>query len=450
MTSSRLSQKNLDLNQSLIARALKSGADAADAVLFEGASFDASFRMGKLEEIERSESQDLGLRVLIGKRQASVSTTDFRQDTLNALVERAVAMARSAPEDPHCGLAPAELLATSFPDLDLCDAHEPSGEELAALAAETEDTARSAPGITNSDGASAGWGCGGVTLATSEGFSGSYSSTSFSLSCAVIAGTGLDMENAYDFHSAHHRSDLKAPAEIGATAAERALRALNPQAISSGAYPVVYEDRVSNSLLRHFAGAITGTGIARGTSFLKDKMGEAVFAENITLIDDPHRRRGLASNPFDGEGVANKVHHLIEKGALTTWLLDTATAHQLGLTTTGHAARSAGAPPSPGWTNLHMAPGEPTPEELMSDIAHGLFVTSMFGPSVNPTTGDYSAGVSGIWIENGALAYPVNEITIAGNLIDMFKNIQPANDLTFRFGTNAPTLRVEGMTVASA
>ncbi len=450
MTSSRLSQQTLDLTQSLITRALKSGADAADAVLFEGVSFDASFRLGKLEEIERSESQDLGLRVLIGKRQASVSTTDFRQDTLKALVERAVAMARSAPEDPHCGLAPADLLATSFPDLDLYDAHEPDGEELAALAAETEETARGVPGITNSDGASASWGRGGVVLATSEGFIGSYNSSSFSLSCAVIAGTGMEMENAYDFHSAHHRSDLKNPDEIGATAAQRALRALHPRAIASGAYPVVYEDRVSNSLLRHFAGAITGTGIARGTSFLKDKMGESVFADTITLVDDPHRLRGLASKPFDGEGVANKPVNLIEKGMLTTWLLDTATAHQLGLTTTGHASRSAGAPPSPGWTNLHMAPGKPTPKELISDIAEGLFVTSMFGPSVNPTTGDYSAGVSGLWIENGVLAYPVNEITIAGNLIDMFKNTMPANDLTFRFGTNAPTLRVEGMTVASA
>ncbi len=443
-------QETLDLGQDLVARARQAGADGADVVMFESISLEAAWRLGKLEDIERAECRDLGLRVLIGKRQAFVSTTDFSTPTLNSLVEGAVAMARTAPEDPHCALAPPDLLARTFTDLDLEDPSEPDTQDLIDLAAEAEATALAVKGITNSDGAAGSWERGGVVLVTSEGFAAGYSTTHYSISCAVLAGEGMEMEAAYDFHSAHHRSDLADPVTIGRVAAERALRALGPRRPKSAAVPVVYEDRVSQSLLRHFASAITGTGIARGTSFLKDKMGEAVFDSAITIIDDPHRRRGLASKPFDGEGVANHAMTVIDKGRLTTWFLDMATAHQLGLTTTGHATRSAGAPPAPGWTNLYMEAGTVTPDELIADIEQGLFVTSMFGPSVNPTTGDYSAGVSGLWIENGALAYPVNEITIAGNLIDMFKNLTPANDLTFRYGTNAPTLRVDGMTVAGA
>ncbi len=450
MSTDAASRNTLDVTTQLIELARQAGAEAADAVVFESMSLDASYRLGKLEEVERSEAQDLGLRVFIGKQQASVSSTDFSPQALRALAERAVAMAKEAPEDPFCGLAPKERLATHARDLDLFDPREPTTEELADLAAATEDAALAVKGITNSEGANGAWGRGGVALATSEGFAQTYQSTHFSLSCAVIAGEGLEMEQAYDYQSCHHREDLRDPKSIGEKAAERALQALHPKRPKSQAVPVVYEDRIANSLLRHFGGAITGTGIARGTSFLKDKMGEHIFADGIHIIDDPHRKRGLSSKPFDGEGVVNQRINLIENGALQTWLLDTATARQLGLETTGHASRGTGGPPAPSWSNMYMEAGTVSPEDLIADIKEGLFVNSMFGPSVNPTTGDYSVGVSGIWIENGHLAYPVNEITIAGNLIEMFKNLTPANDLTFDYGTNAPTVRIEGMTVAGA
>ncbi len=443
-----LETKALDLTQRLIEKAKKAGADAADAVVFESISMDASYRMQKLEEVERSESQDLGLRVFVGKQQAVVSSTNFAESEIDPLVERAVAMAKLAPEDPYCGLAPSELLATSFPDLDLLDQFEPSSDELADWAAEAESVALDVEGVTNSNGASGGWGRGGVALATSEGFAGAYSSSSFSVSCSVLAGEGLEMEMGYDYHSVLHREDLEDPKKIGGEAAERALKALNPKRPKSGTVPVVYENRLSQSLIGHFAGAINGSGIARGTSFLKDKMGELIFAESINIVDDPHRKRGQASKPFDGEGVANKKTALIENGILKTWLLDMATAAKLGLQTTGHASRGTGAPPSPGRSNLYLEPGTLSPEDLMADIKEGLFVNNMFGPSINPTTGDYSVGVSGHWIENGEITFPVNEITIAGNLIDMFKALTPANDLQFRFSANAPTIRIDGMTVA--
>jgi len=448
MTTHDSTQKALNTAEQLLDLALKAGAEAADAVVFESMSLEASYRLGKLEDVQRSESQDLGLRVFIGQQQASVSTTDFSAKMLESLAQRAVDMAKEAPEDPYCGLAPADRLAKTIPELDLFDQTEPSTDDLSALAAETESAALEVKGITNSEGAGASWGRGGVALVTSGGFSGAYSSTSSSVSCAVLAGEGTEMEMAYDFQSAHHKEDLRAPKEIGEKAAERALAALKPRRVPSQAVPVIYEDRVANSMLRHFGGAISGTGIARGTSFLKDKMGEPIFGKNITIVDDPHRPRGLASQPFDGEGVENQKSILVQDGVLQTWLLDSATAKQLNLATTGHATRGTGGPPRPSWSNLHMEAGTQSAADLIADVDQGLFVNSMFGPSVNPTTGDYSVGVSGIWIDKGELAFPVNEITIAGNLIDMFMHITPANDLKFEFGTNAPTLRIDGMTVA--
>jgi len=448
MTTHDSTKKALNTAEQLLDLALKAGAEAADAVVFESMSLEASFRLGKLEDVQRSESQDLGLRVFVGQQQASVSTTDFSAQMLEALAQRAVDMAKEAPEDPYCGLAPKDRLANSIPELDLFDDTEPGTDDLSALAEETESAALEVQGITNSEGAGASWGRGGVALATSGGFSGAYSSTSFSLSCAVLAGEGTEMEMSYDFQSAHHREDLRDPKLIGEKAAERALAALKPRRVPSQAAPVVFEDRVANSLLRHLGGAISGTGIARGTSFLKDKMGKQIFGESITIIDDPHRRRGLASQPFDGEGVENKKSTLVQDGVLQTWLLDSATAKQLNLATTGHATRGTGGPPRPSWSNMYMQAGTISVDDLIGGVEQGLFVNSMFGPSVNPTTGDYSVGVSGIWIEKGALAFPVNEITIAGNLIDMFMQITPADDLKFEFGTNAPTLRIDGMTVA--
>jgi len=441
-------EKALEITGRLIEKSLRAGADAADAIVFESRSMDASYRLGKLEEVERSESHDLGLRVFFGKRQAVVSSTDLSDRVLDDLVERATAMARIAPEDPHCGLAPKQLLARNFPDLDLFDATQTTSEALAEMAAAAEAAALEVDGITNSDGASAGWDVGGVTLATSEGFCGSYSGTSFSVSCAVIAGEGDKMEMNYDYDTKTYREDLDDPEAIGRSAAQRALRALNPRRVSSQAVPVVYDNRLSRSIIGHLAGAISGSSVARGTSYLKDKMGELLFDSAINVIDDPHIRRGHGSKPFDGEGVANARLSLIRDGVLQTWILDCATADKLGLKTNGRASRGTGGPPAPSTTNLYMEPGSVTPEELIADIQSGLFVNSMFGPTVNATTGDYSVGVSGLWIENGELAYPVNEITIAGNLISMFKNLTPANDLIFRGSANAPTVRIEGMTVA--
>jgi PmbA protein len=436
--------------ESLIAKAKRLGAEAADAVVFGSVSSSVSYRLGKLEEVERSESSDLGLRVFIGKRQAAVSSSDMSAQALDQLVERAVAMARTTPEDPYCGLAPRELLAKTWPSLDLEDTNEPSSERLVEFAKNCEGAAREVPGITNSEGASAGWGRGAVALATSEGFAGAYASTSVSFSVSVLAGEGTQMERDYAFSSARHVADLGDPQTVGREAAERTLKRLNPRKVSTQAVPVIYDPRVSNSIVGHLAGAINGISIARGTSFLKDKMGQRIFAAGIRIVDDPHIVRGVRSKPFDGEGVRNRAMNLVEDGELKTWLLDSAAARQLGLTTTGHAARGTGGPPSPSVSNLYLVPGKVTPEELIGDIKQGFYVNELIGMGVNGVTGDYSRGAAGFWIENGKLVYPVSEVTIAGNLNSMFAQVIPANDLVFKYGTNAPTLRIDGMTVAGS
>ena len=440
----------LNLLTDLIAKAKRLGADAADAVVFESISAGVSYRLGKLEEIERSESSDLGLRVFIGKKQAAVSSTDLSATALDQLAERAVAMARTTPEDPYCGLASRELLAKTWPALDLEDVHEPSSERLVELARNCEGAAREVDGITNSEGASAGWGRGGVALATSEGFAGGYASSNVSVSVSVLAGEGTGMERDYDFSSAHYLADLGDPQVVGRSAAERTLKRLNPRKVKSQAVPVVFDPRVSNSIVGHLAGAINGVSIARGTSFLKAKMGQRIFPEGTRIVDDPHIVRGVRSKPFDGEGVANRAMNLIEDGVLKTWLLDSAAARQLGLTSTGHAARGTGGPPSPSVSNLYLVPGKETPEALIADIADGFYVTELIGMGVSGVTGDYSRGAAGFWIENGKITYPVSEITIASNLNDMFAKVRPANDLIFKYGTNAPTLRIDGMTIAGS
>lgn len=438
----------LDTVHALVDLARKKGADAAEAVLFESTSLSASCRLGKVEDIERSEGRDLGLRVFVGERQAVVSSTDFLPETLEALAERVVAMAKVAPPDPYCGLAEAGLIAKSFPELDLDDGSDISADTLSERAKEAEDAALAIQGVTNSSGAGASFGRGSVYLATSAGFAGSYQGTTHSVSASVLAGEGTGMERDYDFSSARHLSDLEAAAEIGRRAGEKTVRRLGARKVKSQAVPIVYDPRVSNSLLGHFAGAISGSAVARGTSFLQNKMGAEVFAKGITIIDDPLRPRGMRSKPFDGEGVATTRQALVEDGRLNTWLLDISTARQLGLQTTGHASRGTGAPPSPGPTNLYMEAGTLSPEELIADIDEGLYVTEMIGMGVNGVTGDYSRGASGFWIEKGKLTFPVSEITVAGNLKDMFAHLTPASDLDFRYGANAPTLRIEGMTVA--
>ena len=437
-----------DVLERLIRAARAAGADAADAVLFESVSASASCRLGNLEDVERAESSDLGLRVFVGGRTASVSSTDLSARALGELPERAVAMARLAPEDRFACLAPPELLARGFPDLDI-DAHdEPGTERLIARARAAEGAALAVKGVTNSEGGGASFVRSTIALATSEGFFGRYSSTDHSIGVSVLAGEGTAMETDYESANARHAADLEAAEEVGRRAGERTVARLHPRKVKSQAAPVVYDPRVSAGLLQHFAGAISGTTIARGVSFLKDRMNEAVFAPGIAIVDDPHRVRGLRSKPFDGEGVANKRTTLIEDGVLKTWLLDCATAKQLGLTSTGHAARGTGGPPHPAQTNLYMESGKLSPKALMSDIAEGFYVTSLMGMGVNTVTGDYSRGASGFWIENGVIAHPVSGVTVAGNLKDMFKTLVPADDLVFRYGTNAPTLRVEGMTVA--
>lgn len=440
----------ISLLENLIAKAKRLGAEAADAVVFDSVSSSVSYRLGKLEEVERSESQDLGLRVFIGKQQAAVASTDLSARALDLLAERAVAMARATPEDPYCGLASRELLAKTWPKLDLEDAVEPSSERLVELAKSCEGAAREVPGITNSEGASAGWGRGAVALVTSEGFAGGYATTNISVSVSVLAGEGTHMERDYDFSSARHGADLGDPQAVGRNAAQRTLKRMSPRKVKSQAVPVIFDPRVSNSIVGHLAGSINGVSIARGTSFLKEKMGQRIFPAGFRIVDDPHIVRGVRSKPFDGEGVANRAMNLIEDGVLQTWLLDSASARQLGLTTTGHAARGTGGPPSPSTSNLYMVPGKLSPEALMADIKDGFYVNELIGMGVNGVTGDYSRGAAGFWIENGKIAYPVSEVTIAGNLNAMFAQLTAANDLVFKYGTNAPTLRIEGMTVAGS
>ena len=434
----------------LLDAAAKAGADAADALYTEGVSSSVSYRLGKLEDVERAESYDLGLRVFVGQKIAFVSSTDFSPEALGALPGRAVAMARLAPEDKYAGLAPTGRLAASIPVLDLEDGTEPSPELLIERARSAEAAALAVAGVTNSEGGGASFSRSAVALATSTGFYGRYAATSHSIGVAVLAGEGTGMERDYDHASARHAGDLKSPAEIGRSAGEKAVKRLNPRSMTSQSVPVVFHPDEAGGLLGHLAGAISGAAIARGVSFLKDKMGAAIFAPGINIIDDPHRVRGLRSKPFDGEGVANARRALIENGTLTTWLLDCASARQLGLETTGHAARGTGGPPSPAATNLYLEAGKLSVKELIADIKQGFYVTELMGMGVNGVTGDYSRGASGFWIENGEIAFPVSEVTIAGNLKDMFARLTPASDLEFRHGVNAPTVRIDGLTLAGA
>ena len=438
----------LELAERLVEAARRAGADAADAVAVRGVSQGIEVRDGAVEESERSEGDDVGLRVLVGKRQAVVSTNDTRGNGAAALAERAVSMARVAPEDPYAGLADAALLAKQFPDLDLIDPELPDVATLEHQARAAEQAALAVKGITKSGGASAGAGIGGMVLVTSHGFRGSYVRSSHSLSTTAIAGEGTGMERDYDFSSALHASDLTAPEQIGRSAGERTIRRLNPRKVETRKVPVIFDPRIANTLVGHLAGAINGASIARKTSFLRDRMGAQLFRSGIRIVDDPLRHRGLRSRPFDGEGIAGKPLAVIEDGVLKSWFLDSATARELSLSTTGHAARGVSSSPSPSPTNLHMEAGHVTPKELIADIKDGFYVTDLIGMGANLVTGDYSRGASGLWIENGELTYPVSEVTIAGNLTDIFASLTPANDLAFRYGTNAPTVRLEGLTVA--
>src|SRR6202051_4560565 len=435
------------LAERLVEAARRAGADAADAVAVRGISQGVEVRDGRVEESERSEGDDIGLRVLVGQRQAVVSTNDVSGDGVARLADRAVAMARVAPDDKYVGLADPALLARDFPDLDLLDPNVPSTSELERRACEAEAAALAVTGVTKSGGASASTGIGGMVLVASTGFHGSYLRSSQSIAMTAIVGDGTGMERDYDYTTAPHASDLASAASVGRKAGERTVARANPRKVETCKVPVVFDPRVSGSLVGHLVGAVNGASIARKTSFLKDRLGQQLFAKNIRIIYDPLRVRELRSQSFDAEGVKVKKLAIVDEGVLTTWLLDCATARELGLVTTGHAHRGVSSSPSPGPYNLHLEAGEPTPAELISDIKQGFYVTDLIGSGVNGVTGDYSRGASGFWIENGKISYAVSEVTIAGHLLEIFKSMVPANDLEFRYAVNAPTVRIEGLTL---
>lgn len=432
----------------LMLRAKQQGADGADAVYVHGVSLSTSQRMGQPEHLERAEGADIGLRILIGKRQAIASTSNISDSALDELLDRAMAMAKVVPEDEFCGLAPEDLLAGDTPELDEADTTQPSAKTLNDLAVRAESAALAVNGVNNSEGGDAGWSRSLVALVASNGFSRTRVRTGFSLGIAVLAGEGTAMERDYDWATAVHLEDLPEPEEIGRRAGEQAVKRLGPRKVETAQVPIIYDPRVSEAIPTHLAGAINGAAVARGTTFLKNKMGEQVMAKGLTIIDDPLRRRGLRSKGFDGEGIATKRRALIEDGVLKTWVLDLRSARQLGLKTTGNASRGTSSPPTPSATNLHLEAGTISRDDLIKGVEQGFYVTEMMGRGINIVTGDYSRGATGFWIENGEIAAPVSEVTIAGNLQDMFMQMTPADDLVFRYGTNAPTVRVDGMTVA--
>jgi PmbA protein len=433
------------LAHDIVSRATAAGADAADAVVSSHASLNVAVRLGALEDVGRSEGEDHSLRVFVGRRNASVATSDFGAAALDELVARAIRMAKEAPEDKWAGLAPEDrLLRGSPPLLDLDDGGVIAPEDLRERALEAEDAARAIEGVTNSEGAGAGASRAVMALATSHGFAGGYAATSYGVHASVLAGRAGGMERDSAHHSARHLAQLESAASIGRRAGERAVRRLAPGRVPSGAMPVVFDPRIGGSLLGHLAGAIAGPSIARKTSFLLESMGERIFAEGVTVRDDPHRPHGLRSRPFDGEGLAVQPVALVEDGHLETWLLDSASARQLGLEPTGHGSRGGGVSAS----NLYMEAGNASVEALLDGIERGVWVTELIGQGVNLTTGDYSRGASGFLIENGQVTRPIAEFTVAGNLKAMFAGLTPANDLEFRYGINVPTLRIDGMTVA--
>lgn len=436
-----------DLVSRLVEAAKKAGADAADAAAMMGRSTSVSVRLGKVESTEASESDDISLRVFVGRKVASVGANASSDPKM--LAERAVAMARVSPEDPFQGLADPARLARAVRDLDLFDGTEVSAEQLREAALAAEEAALAHKGVTNSGGSGASAGLGGIVLATSEGFVGQYVASRFSRSVSVVAGEGTGMERDYDYSSRLYYGDLDAPETIGRKAAERAVKRLGAKKAKTGPVTVVYDPRVARGIAGHLAGAINGASVARKTSFLRDMMGKQVASAAVTVTDDPLKPRGQASRPFDGEGVQGAALTMVDKGVLNHWFLSTSAARELGLETNGRGARSASSV-NPSSTNLAIEPGETSPEEMIQALKSGFYVTEVFGQGVNMVTGEYSRGASGFWIENGELTWPVSEVTIAGNMKDMFLRMVPANDLDRNFGTAAPTLLVEGMTLAGS
>lgn len=438
-----------DRAMDLVARARQAGADAADAVYSATASEGIQVRLGQLEDVERSEGEHMALRVFIGQRSASIGSSDLTRAALDELAERAVAMARAAPEDRFAGLAPADMLATApFADFDLCDPVDPGAEALRAAAEEAEDAARAVKGVTNSDGASASAGTSVFALATSHGFSGGYRGSSHGVSASVVAGEGADKQRDSAWRQARHRSDLPSPAEIGMLAGERAVARLQPGTVRSAAMPVVFDPRVSSSIIGHLLAAMSGSAIARRSSFLLEKRDAMLFDPALRLVEDPHALRGARSRPFDGEGLPTTPRNVVENGRIAGWLMDSASARQLGERPTGHASRGGGGAPGVSVGNVHLAAGTLSREALIAGIDEGVLVTELIGQGVNGVTGDYSRGASGFRIVGGQIAGPVSGFTVAGNLLAMFAQMTPADDLEWHRPINVPTLRIDGMTVA--
>ena len=440
-----------DKAETLVAQARAAGADAADAVYVGERSSGVQVRKGALEDVHRSEGEEMGLRLFIGTRSASVASSDLSDEALSALVERALAMAREAPEDPFAGLAPAELLMRGeAADLDNWDAHEPEPAALKERALAAEGAALAVAGVTNSNGGSASASASTFALATSHGFSGATRASGHSCSVSVVAGAGATMQRDYAWHSARHAEDLEDAAAIGRRAGERAVAKVGRTSLAPGRMPVLFDPRVAGSLLGHLSAAISGSAIARKSSFLLDRLGSRLFAAGITIHDDPLRKRGLRSRAFDGEGLPVAARDIIADGVLTTWLAASADARQLGIAPTGHAVRGVSGAPGAGPSNLYLQAGSRSREELMRAFPRALLVTELIGQGVNPVTGDYSRGAAGFLIEHGELVGPVSEITIAANLKDMFATLEPGSDLQFRRGIDSPTVLVPEMVVGSA
>ena len=436
---------------SLVDLARRQGADAADAIYAGERSQGVSVRLGALEDVHRSEGEEVGLRVFVGKRNASIASSDLSRDALVTLVNRAIAMAKEAPEDQFAGLAPEELLFRGDPrDLDVDDGGDPDPARLKHRALEAEDAARAVDGVTNSNGGSASASASTIAIATSHGFAAATRATGYSNSASVVAGEGAGMQRDYGWHSARHLADLEEPAEIGQRAATRAVARLNPVRIKPGTMPILFDPRIATTLLGHFIAAITGSSIARKSSFLLDALETQLFAKGVTIHDNPFRPRGLRSRSFDGEGLPVRATDLVTDGVLTTWLADSASARQLGIAPTGHAIRGGAGAPGAGPSNLHIAAGERSRDEMIAGVKQGILVTELIGQGVNGVTGDYSRGAAGFLITDGEIGPAVAEITIASNLKQMFATLEPASDLRFRRGIDSPTLLVPEMVVASA
>lgn len=437
--------------QSLVERAVAAGATAADALYAADRSAAVQMRLGELENVSRSEGEEIGLRLFVGHRFATVASSYLSGEALQTLVERCLAMAEQAPEDPYAGLAPPDLLATGeLPFVDADDGREPDAAELRARALEAERAALGVAGVTNSSGAGASASGSVIALATSGGFSGAYRSSGHGCSASVIAREGSSMQRDSAWHSARHLDDLDGPAEIGRRAGERAVARINPSRPKPGAYPVIFDPRVSWTLLGHLCGAINGAAVARKTSFLRDKLGQQIFAAGVRVVDDPLRLRGLRSRPFDAEGVRVAPRSLIEHGSLTGWIADSASARQLGIRPTGNASRGVGGAPGAAPSNLFMEAGSRSRHQLLASVGEAVLVTELIGQGVNGVTGDYSRGAAGFMVRAGEIAEPVAEITIAGNLLDMFATLEPASDLELRRGVDAPTILLPEMVVASS